>query len=216
MIIKVCGMREAGNILELQELKPDYMGFIFYPHSKRFIGEPDADLLASISPNIKKTGVFVDEAMDQIADQVIKYDLDAVQLHGSETPDFCRSFRKFLQNMQTEKYVEIIKAFGISADFDFSTLAEYEDFADYFLFDTKTADHGGSGLVFDWDILNNYHGKKAYFLSGGLSAENLIRIKELKDARLYGVDLNSKFETEPGVKDIANLRVAFEELRITN
>lgn len=215
-MIKVCGMREPGNIRELQKLKPDYMGFIFYPHSKRFVGEPDADIFTLISPEIKKTGVFVDEAMDLIANQVIRYDLDAVQLHGSETPEFCRSFRKFLQNMQTEKHVGIIKAFGISAEFDFSTLAEYEDFADYFLFDTKTADHGGSGLAFDWNILNDYHGKKAYFLSGGLSAENVIRIKELKDARLYGIDLNSKFETEPGVKDIASLRIVFEQLRINN
>lgn len=206
-------MREAGNIRELQELNPDYIGFIFYPHSKRFIGKPDATLLTSINANIKKTGVFVDEAMDQIADYVIKYDLDAVQLHGSETPEFCRSFRKFLQNMQTEKHVEIIKAFGISSGFDFSTLSGYEDFVDYFLFDTKTADHGGSGLTFDWGILNSYHGKKAYFLSGGLSADNLDGLCKLKDARLYAVDLNSKFELEPGVKDIKCLKKVFGELR---
>lgn len=216
MIIKVCGMREAANIRELQELSPDYMGFIFYPHSKRFIGEPEAELLTSIMPQIKKTGVFVDEAMDGIADKVIKYDLDAVQLHGKETAEFCRSFRKFIQNMQTNKRVEIIKAFGLSAEFDFGTLAEYEDFVDYFLFDTKTTGHGGSGLPFDWDILRNYQGKRAYFLSGGLSAENLPGIRELKDARLHGVDLNSKFEIMPGLKDIAALREVFGELRTGN
>ncbi|HEY1009368.1 MAG: phosphoribosylanthranilate isomerase [Daejeonella sp.] len=214
MIIKVCGMREAVNIRELQELKPDYMGFIFYPHSKRFVGEPDAELLASIDSGIKKTGVFVDEAMDEIADRVIKYNLDAVQLHGRETAEFCRSFRKFIQNMQTNKRIEIIKAFGISADFDFSILAGYEDFVDYYLFDTRTAEHGGSGISFDWSVLENYHGKKGYFLSGGLSAENIAGVKKLKDARLYGVDLNSKFETAPAFKDIKGLREVFKELRI--
>src|SRR5688572_2051436 len=113
MIIKVCGMREPDNIRELVELKPDYLGFIFYPDSKRFVGELQANALASISPSIKKTGVFVNESMDAMADEVIQYNLDAVQLHGDESAEFCRSFRKFLHNMQTEKHVEIIKAFGI-------------------------------------------------------------------------------------------------------
>jgi phosphoribosylanthranilate isomerase len=115
--------------------------------------------------------------------------------------------------MQTEKHVEIIKAFGISEGFDFTALSDYEDFVDYFLFDTKTAEHGGSGIVFDWSILKNYKGKKPYFLSGGLSLENIHGIKDLKDARFHGVDLNSKFETEAGVKDIDKLRSAFEKIR---
>src|ERR1700754_1556764 len=120
MIIKVCGMREPDNIRELLELTPDYIGLIFYPHSKRFVGGLRADAITSILPSTKKTGVFVDETMDAMADEVIQYDLDAVQLHGDESAEFCRSFRKFLHNMQTEKYVEIIKAFGISEEFDFN------------------------------------------------------------------------------------------------
>lgn len=213
MIIKVCGMREPDNIRELVELEPNYVGFIFYPQSKRFVGDLDAAVMASISPSIKKAGVFVNESMDAMADEVIQYDLDAVQLHGDESAEFCRSFRKFLQNMQTEKHVEIIKAFGISDEFDFSTLAGYEDFVDYFLFDTSTSERGGSGLAFDWSILENYHGKKPYFLSGGLSSDNIHAIKAIKDVRLHGVDLNSKFEVEAGVKDIDKLRSVFERIR---
>ncbi|MEJ7694830.1 phosphoribosylanthranilate isomerase [Daejeonella sp.] len=206
-------MKEPKNIRGLVELKPDYVGFIFYPHSKRFVGDLEVGALAAIPGSIKKTGVFVNEAMDVIADQVINYDLDAVQLHGDESPDFCRSFRKFLHNMQTEKHVEIIKAFGISEEFDFATLSGYEDFADFFLFDTKTSDHGGSGRTFDWKILEKYHGKKPYFLSGGLSSDNIHGINEIKDVRFYGVDLNSKFETDAGIKDIDKLRSVFERVR---
>ncbi len=213
MIIKVCGMREPGNIRELAELKPEYIGFIFYPHSKRFAGDLNSDTISAVPEPIKKVGVFVNEAMDAIADEVIKYDLDAVQLHGDESPDFCRSFRKFLHHMQTEKHVEIIKAFGISGDFDFDTLAGYEDFVDYYLFDTSTDTHGGSGLTFDWTILKNYQEKKPYFLSGGLSPDNIHAVSGIKDVRLYGVDLNSKFEVEAGIKDIDKLRSAFERIR---
>lgn len=213
MIIKVCGMREPENIRELAELGPDYVGFIFYLHSKRFVGDLHADATTSVSPTSKKTGVFVNETMDAIADAVIQHDLDAVQLHGDESAEFCRTFRKFIHNMQTEKYVEIIKAFGISEEFDFSTLESYEDFVDYYLFDTKTAEHGGSGIPFDWSILENYKGRKPYFLSGGLNEENVEGIREINDVRLYGVDLNSKFETEPGVKDINKLRNVFDKIR---
>ncbi|MES3017025.1 MAG: phosphoribosylanthranilate isomerase [Bacteroidota bacterium] len=206
-------MKDPDNIRKLAELQPDYMGLIFYPQSKRFAGDMEATTLDTFPRAVKRTGVFVNEAMDTIADQVIKYDLDAVQLHGDESPDFCRSLRKFLHNMQTEKHVEIIKAFGIYDQFDFAVLAGYEDMVDYFLFDTKSIDYGGSGLTFDWAILDNYHGKKPYFLSGGLSADNIDRINEIKDVRFYGVDLNSKFETEPGVKDINKLKSVFERIR---
>lgn len=213
MIIKVCGMREPENIQQLAELQVDYMGFIFYHASKRYAVDIKKETLDQLPMVIKKTGVFVNESMDEIADKVIHYQLDAIQLHGHESAEFCRSLRIFLHNMQTEKKVEIIKAFGISEDFDFSELSNYEDFVDYFLFDTKTAEHGGSGLTFDWSVLDNYHGKKSYFLSGGLSAENLHSVKAIKDGRLYGVDLNSKFEVAPGLKNIEKLRSAFQIIR---
>ncbi len=212
-MIKVCGMRDAVNIGQIAELKPDYAGFIFYPDSKRFIGTPGEELFESINSPVKKVGVFVNEAMDVMADKVLQYQLDAVQLHGNETHEFCRSFRKFLDNMQTGKHVEIIKAFGVWEGFDFETLFNYESFVDYFLFDTKTVLHGGSGVEFDWGLLKNYNGIKPYFLSGGLSLENIKMITVLKDPRLYGVDLNSKFEVEPGIKDIDMLRLAFKLIR---
>jgi len=213
MMIKVCGMRDAANIGQLAELKPDYMGFIFYSDSKRFIGTPGTELFSSVNSPVKKVGVFVNEAMDVVVDKVLQYQLDAVQLHGEETGEFCRSFKIFLHNMQTEKHVEIIKAFGISKEFDFKTLSAYEDFVDYFLFDTKTPLYGGSGAGFDWNLLKRYNGTKPYFLSGGLSPENIKTIGLLKDTRLYGVDLNSRFEIEPGVKDIEMLKFAFELIR---
>ena len=216
MIIKVCGMRNPDNVRELTELNPDYVGFIFYLHSKRFVGDLHADATASVLSPAKKTGVFVNETMDAMADIVIQYNLDAVQLHGEESGEFCRTFRKFLHNMQTEKHVEIIKAFGISEEFDFGRLQEYEDFVDYYLFDTQTSEHGGSGVAFDWTILENYKGKKPYFLSGGLSPDNINEIKKIKDVRFFGVDLNSKFENEPGMKDIDKLREVFGRIRDSN
>lgn len=212
-MIKVCGMRDSANVGQLAELKPDYMGFIFYSDSKRFIGTPGTELFSLVNSPVKKVGVFVNEAMDVVADKVLQYQLDAVQLHGEETGEFCRSFKIFLHNMQTEKHVEIIKAFGVSEEFDFKALSAYEDFVDYFLFDTKTALHGGSGVGFDWDLLKRYNGTKPYFLSGGLSLENIEKVALLKDIRLYGVDLNSRFEIEPGVKDIEMLKLAFELIR---
>ncbi|SKB42906.1 phosphoribosylanthranilate isomerase [Daejeonella lutea] len=213
MILKVCGMREPDNIRELVELQPDYIGFIFYPHSSRFAGKLDLTTIGQIPAHVKKTGVFVDEAMDTMADEVIQYNLDAIQLHGSESPEFCRSFKKFLHNMQTEKHVELIKAFGIHEGFDFTALDAYEDFVDYFLFDTSTAGHGGSGQTFDWNILQHYHGTKQYFLSGGLSPDNIDAVRSLKDVRLHGLDLNSKYEHEPALKDIDKIRETFDKIR---
>lgn len=212
MIIKVCGMREPENIRELAELKPDYVGFIFYPHSKRFFGSPDPAVLDPLGPDIKRTGVFVNETMENIAAAVNRYRLDAVQLHGDESPEFCSSLIKFLDNMQRGK-TELIKAFGITAGFDFSMLTEYDSYADYFLFDTRTASYGGSGEPFNWKLLANYTGTKPFFLSGGLSPENTGAIRALEQPALYGVDLNSRFETGPGIKDIAKLKLVFEELK---
>lgn len=212
MMIKVCGMREPGNIQQVSALKPNYMGFIFYPQSKRFVDASLSDITMSVGNDIKKTGVFVDEDIHTIADRVIQFQLDAVQLHGHETPEFCRSLKVFIRNMETDSAVELIKAFGLSPEFDFATLADYEDVVDYFLFDTKTIDYGGSGMTFDWHILDSYSGKKRFFLSGGLSPENIKQVKQLGDARLAGVDLNSKFETEPGIKDIDKLKTVFNLL----
>lgn len=213
MIIKVCGMKEPGNIIKLAELKPDYMGFIFYPRSKRYAGKPDKNVLASLPASIKLTGVFVDQKQEEIIDKVLEYQLDVVQLHGTESPGYCLLLRDALNARQPQKSVELIKAFGISPGFNFSDLDPYNDYIDYFLFDTKTVEHGGSGLSFDWKILDQYSGNKPWFLSGGLSPENINEISNFAFKNLYGLDLNSRFETEPGIKDIKSLRSAFQLIR---
>ncbi len=204
MIIKVCGMREARNISQLAELGIDYMGFIFHKPSKRFFGYPDKDFLAFLPNSIKKTGVFVNEDAEEIVDKVIRYNLDAVQLHGEETPEFCMQLQT-LASLRSGCKIIIIKAFGVFKGFEFNHLQAFCPNVDFFLFDTKTSGHGGSGISFDWTILGDYNLETPYFLSGGLSPENISEVN-FKDDRLYGLDLNSKFETEPGIKDIEKLR----------
>ena len=205
MKIKVCGMRNPDNIRALIKLDPDYIGFIFYPQSKRFISQVDHNILNEIPDSIKKTGVFVDASLSEIQDIVKKNQLNAVQLHGNESVDTCRVLQ--------ELGIEVIKAFGVDESFDFTMLEPYTHVSDHFLFDTKTPLHGGSGISFDWKILENYKFNTSYFISGGLSLESLPSVKNIKDDRLYAADLNSRFETEPGMKDIHKLEEAITLLR---
>lgn len=203
MKVKVCGMREPENIRQVAGLSPDYMGFIFYPESKRFVGDtftmpPDIGI-------VKKTGVFVNESYDHIVQKITAYNLDALQLHGEETGGFCARLKKHP--------VEVIKAFGIDKQFDFNSTEAYLDVTDFFLFDTKTAAHGGSGVSFDHHLLEKYPWKKPFFLSGGINPDNLNEILKMEDRRLYGVDLNSGFETKPGIKDINKLAKAINTIK---
>lgn len=213
MKIKVCGMRDKENIIGLSRLKPDYMGLIFYAQSKRFADKPDQETLNTLPESIKLTGVFVNAEIDEILQKVSQFDLDAIQLHGAESAEFCSQLQSKLSQSVPGKHVELLKAFGISSDFNFNILDAYQGVCDFFLFDTKTADHGGSGMTFDWDLLANYRGPKPYFLSGGLSPENISGISKFGGKYLYGVDLNSKFEIEPGLKDLESLKQAFKLLR---
>jgi phosphoribosylanthranilate isomerase len=210
MKIKVCGMRDSGNIIELAQLKPDYLGLIFYSQSKRYAENLDKVILNSLPDSIKLTGVFVNETIDEIIKKIIEYNLSAVQLHGSESVIYCQQLRDLLSVRLPFKKLEIIKAFGVSPGFDFNQLQQFNDVVDYFLFDTKTTGHGGSGIAFDWKILEQFKEQKPYFLSGGLSPENISDISNLVPKQIYGIDLNSKFELEPGVKDIKSLRTVFE------
>jgi phosphoribosylanthranilate isomerase len=204
MKIKICGLRNQQNINELEALGPDYMGFIFYRQSPRFVADLHAETLTALPKNIHKTGVFVDEDAEEINRLIAAYHFDAIQLHGNESPEFCNLFKGT---------VSVIKAFGVDESFDFEQLRNYADKVDYFLFDTKTDKHGGSGKVFDWSILENYKLKVPFFLSGGLSLENLEVVKLINHPQFHGVDLNSKFELEPGLKDIDKLKKAFDLLR---
>jgi len=207
--LKICGMKYAENIREVAALQPDYLGFIFYEKSKRnFDGE-----IPKISREIKKIGVFVDASEKFILEKVNKYDLNAIQLHGEESPDFCNKLMTSTNNSakaKKEKWVEIIKVFSIGEIFDFEVLKAYEDVCDCFLFDTKGKERGGNGMVFNWQLLKNYSSKKPYFLSGGIGTEALIELKKFLKSEAskycYAIDVNSKFEFEPGLKDHGKLK----------
>ena len=185
-------MREPNNIEALSDLQPDYMGFIFWAPSSRYVETTTPEL----PTEIKKTGVFVDASVDYIQSMVQQHDLQAVQLHGEETPNYCQLIQGF--------GVEVIKAFSIKNTFDFSTLEAYENSCDFFLFDTKGSLPGGNGFTFDWSLLKEYHSKKPFFISGGIGLENTKAIKELLNTNLplFAIDVNSKFELAPALKNI--------------
>jgi phosphoribosylanthranilate isomerase len=194
-LIKVCGMRDTQNINDLIGLGVDYMGMIFYAKSPRYIEQ-----LPEIHDyrNVKKAGVFVNADETEIMDQVHKFDLQVVQLHGYEEADLC----------ETLKYqgLEVFKAFGISDDFDFVNVRSFEGVCDMFIFDTKTKTHGGSGRKFNWDKLKDYKGNTPFLLSGGISPKEIEEVISFEHPQYAGVDLNSGFEIEPGLKDVGLLK----------
>ncbi len=202
--IKVCGMKQAANIAAVADLHPDYMGFIFYPKSPRYLNDVSAELVKYIPESIKTVGVFVNEYLEVVKSRILKHKLSAVQLHGSEDAAYCNALK--------ETGIEVIKAFGVDADFNFDQLAAYSTSVDYFLFDTQTPAHGGSGKVFDWSLLAKYKLDKPYFLSGGIGLAHVDMISKIEDDRLFAVDVNSKFELEPGLKDVDKLKEFFETI----
>jgi phosphoribosylanthranilate isomerase len=205
MKIKVCGMRDAENIEQLIKLPIDYIGFIFYDKSKRFVGDVLSDTsVSSIPDHIKKVGVFVNSSFKTIKHAVEYYGLDMIQLHGDESADFCKECGKLQR--------PIVKAFGISSNFDFSALEAYKKHVDFFLFDTSSKDYGGTGTTFNWAELNKYDQTVPFFLSGGLSMDNIEEYKEFKEFNIHALDLNSKFEVEPGLKNIEILQKAIEKV----
>ena len=181
-------MKYPENILEVSQLLPDYLGFIFYKKSSRYFdGE-----IPEIPKTIKKVGVFVDATFDEVISKIEKYDLDLIQLHGNETPEFCK-------NLKQDK-IEIIKVFSVDDDFEFNILEKYEQVCDYFLFDTKGKLHGGNGITFNWKILDKYKSKKLLILSGGIGITEIEKIKTMS-LPIFAIDINSKFEIEPGLKN---------------
>jgi phosphoribosylanthranilate isomerase len=204
MKIKVCGMKNPENIKAVAQLQPDYMGFICYNLSPRYMAALPTDVLEMLPPSICKTGVFVNEEIDTIKSLINKFGFTAVQLHGSESPAFCDSLRG---------KVTVLKAFGVDDSFDFNRLQPYAGHVDYLMFDTKTVNHGGSGQAFNWDVIQQYTLDIPFFICGGLGPDNLKKVKQIKHPALYGVDLNSRFETEPGMKDIKQLQQAFNTIR---
>jgi len=191
-------MRESDNIQELLALKPDYMGFIFYDKSPRYAAAVlDEELLRSFPSSTKKVGVFVNEEIAEVAKTVLKYKLDLVQLHGDESIDYVSSIK--------ELGISVIKVFAMHKGFDFNQLSFFTPFVDFFLFDTKGKERGGTGQKFDWDLLKKYAEKIPYFLSGGISSENVNELDGLRVPGMAGLDVNSKFEISPCYKDVNKL-----------
>lgn len=210
MKLKVCGMKYADNIEEVAELSPDYLGFIFYEKSSRFFDS----IIPALSPDIKKVGVYVNASIEFILKSVKQHSLEVVQLHGQESPEFCKDLREQIHNQKIKQSnhhrLMIIKVFSIKNSFDFSILQAYESVCDFFLFDTKGELPGGNGETFDWTILSNYPSKKPFFLSGGIGLENSEQLQAFLNSpiaeRCHAIDVNSKFERSPGLKNVAELK----------
>ena len=202
MRLKVWGMRELENISALSELVPNYIGFIFWSESSRFVDKKTPPL----DKKIIKTGVFVDATFDYILTKIKDHQLDAVQLHGQESCSYCKMIKDY--------GLKVIKSFSIKNTFDFNILEDYENSCDYYLFDTKGKLPGGNGFTFDWKILNEYPSQKPFFLSGGIGVDNLNEIKKLVKTKLpiHAIDVNSKFETAPGNKNIELLKKFKKEI----
>lgn len=198
--IKICGLNNFENIEEVLKLHPDWVGFIFYEKSPRFF---TLKSLPTIPESIQKVGVFVNENLDKILNIYKKYDLDFVQLHGNETPEFCQRL--------VSNDVKIIKAFNIqNENFDFQYVNNYTDFCEYFLFDAKS---GGSGETFSWKLLENYKFHIPFLLAGGIGLKNLTEALSLQHPQLLGLDFNSCWEIQPGLKNIDLLKIGFQKIR---
>ncbi len=210
---KVCGMGTAENILEVASLEPDYLGFIFFEGSSRnFNGR-----IPPLPETIKKTGVFVNAAPEFILEKIRDFDLQAVQLHGEESPGYCLDLKS---GFEIGREIELIKVFSLKETFDFGKLNPYEGIADLYLFDTKGKNKGGNGLVFNWELLKNYSSPTPFFLSGGIGLGEINDLKDFieyfenngKEDLLYGIDVNSKFETAPGQKSKLPLKKFIQEI----
>ncbi|MFI8380459.1 phosphoribosylanthranilate isomerase [Leeuwenhoekiella sp. NPDC079379] len=217
--LKVCGMK--ANTTEVAALKPDYLGFIFYAKSPRNF---DLNKIPKLPAAIKKVGVFVNAELNFVLEKIQQFDLDAIQLHGSESPEYCLQLKKLCQiersrdsekkttpsafEVPTQNLIELWKVFSIKDTFDFSVLEDYEDVVDMFLFDTKGKEKGGNGYTFDWEVLKKYPSQKPFILSGGIGLAEISSVKEFLQLNLplYAIDVNSKFELEPGLKNIEDLK----------
>jgi phosphoribosylanthranilate isomerase len=195
MKLKICGMKFPENIIEVGSLLPDYMGFIFWDKSARFFD----GIIPELPKSINKTGVFVNTSLEEIIEKITTHDLQAVQLHGHESVGFCEELKA-----KIDSNIEIIKVFSVDENFDFSEIKPFETVCDFFLFDTKGKLPGGNGTTFDWKVLENYPSTKPFFLSGGIGIEELEQVKQVlkSDLPVYAIDINSKFEIEPGLKNI--------------
>jgi phosphoribosylanthranilate isomerase len=204
MKIKVCGMRSPQNIHELVNLSPDMIGFIFYEGSLRNV---DQNFTPNFPEHIRKVGVFVNATVDFICEKAVGFRLDYIQLHGNESPEFCKEL--------AERGFKLIKAFSVFERFEFSVLAHYEPYCDYFLFDTRGKLPGGNGEVFNWNLLKKYEGTIPFFLSGGIDLQHIERIIDIQaeHPKLVGIDVNSRFEISPAMKDISKVNTLLNAIQ---
>ncbi len=204
--IKICGMRKQQNIADVVTLQPDYLGFIFFPKSSRYVGEDwNTEIINQVPESIKRVGVFVNENIGYILSTANKYGIKTIQLHGNETPNFC-------SRLQRKGYT-VLKAFQVDEASTIDDILPYQGKCDFFLYDTKSKGLGGSGQKFDWKKLNELNDAGAFLLSGGITADDADEIKSLQLSNLKGVDINSKFEIEPALKDIKLLTKFIKEIR---
>ena len=198
------------NVAQVAALQPDYLGFIFYDKSVRNYEE---GLETPAYPSIKKVGVFVDASISFVMKKIKAHKLNVIQLHGDESVFYIKEINQNIFNSKLRHAVEIWKVFSVGDNFDFNILSKYENTVDKFLFDTKGKDKGGNGFAFDWTVLKEYPSTKPFILSGGISMENISEVKELikTDLPLYAIDVNSKFEDSPGLKNIEKLKKLIKE-----
>ena len=199
-------MRDPENISGVAAALPDFLGFIFYPKSARFVGEEfSAQRLENITASIQKVGVFVNELPAKVIEICRKLNLQVAQLHGNESPEYCRQIKA--------SGLTVFKAFSVDDSFDFEQLSGYTEVCDYFLFDTKGHLPGGTGRKFDWELLKNYTGSVSFFLSGGIGPDDLEAIRNFEHPRWRGLDVNSGFELSPALKDVEKVQQFIREIR---
>ena len=199
MIVKVCGMRDAQNIRDVEKLGVDWIGMIFWSQSKRFV----AEVPSYLPKHQKRVGVFVDAPLEDIRQHISDYQLNIIQLHGQESPDYVKALKPHTT----------IKAFNIAKADDLVQTEQYEGIADYFLFDTKGLMVGGNGQKFDWSVLTAYHGKTPFLLSGGIGLDDAESIGSFHHPCCIGIDLNSRFEISPALKDIDKLKTFLGKIK---
>lgn len=203
--LKVCGMRDGDNVSEVAALNPDYMGFIFYLKSPRFVGALSENLVSSLkNKGIEPVAVFVNASVAFVTQISELYGFTSVQLHGHETPETCMDLRA--------KGLKVLKAFNIADFSDMHKTEAYQNCCDYFLFDTKSALPGGSGHPFDWNLLKGYAGITPFFLSGGIGPDDAEKVRLFDHPMLFGIDLNSRFETALALKDVSLLNSFIDQL----
>lgn len=194
--LKVCGMRDPGNIRDVARVGPDFMGFIFYRDTPRFVGD-DFELPEPLPGHMQRVGVFVNERTEVIMDKVRTFQLNFVQLHGHESPAQCFQLK--------ESGVGVIKVFSVGDQMDFGVTRDYADAVDYFLFDTKGERYGGNARRFNWNVLNDYDQRVPFFLSGGIGSEHIDEISNLGHLNIAAIDVNSGVELKPGFKDVTKI-----------